>query len=915
MEEQDDRDHDAAPSSPHYSESVEEPEPPKVSAAVKAERRTSKLPVMHRTTGIPIPKKPAETTASRTSTTASASRLAQLASKKTPTSKTAPGTTGIKPPTSRTSTSDNSRLARPTPTTTTNTTSRVSSLGAEIANNNRRPPPASLHPPQVSRKPSTSRLTQPKTPTTPTTPVARKPSSSQLKAQPNERRTTATGSLNKPPPGLKPRASNSQLTRKPSTLEKKPSTSQLHPPSTPTRRASLNAPKSPTPAATSPRSTNNSLRAPPKKRASVLPPKPVTKAASPEPEDDVPVTKKQSLRDTIAAARAAARKKSDATQKSTSPSVAQDGFGSFEFGVEDPFGQGKEDPHINLLKKRINSARTDGKLNIAMMDLKEIPDEVWQMYEANEDGGAWYEAIDLEKFIIADNEIECIGDGVLEVFGGVTSIDAHNNILKSIPRNWTDLVRLTHLNLTNNKLQISDLDTIFSIRTLVDLKLGKNGLTGSLPEEISRLIDLEVLELQENSLTSLPESLSELPRLKALDISYNQVKELPYALLSRTSLVELSLANNKFQDTLIIDGTTEIPRLHKLDIKGNRLRRLSDGPLALPSLTQFIGSANELESLPDMSEWLNIVTLLCDYNKVIAIPDGIENCHKLRTIDFTGNSITTIDPRLGGMESLSLAKFDGNPLRERNLVSMSTADLKRTLLARLEPEEVVEEEPEYQVKPGGMLDLSGKGLEQLPENLLDSLTSSPSNLDLAKNALITIPVELSSFASLTSLNISHNKLTGDDYFPEKVDLRSLTTLILSCNNITSIEPLLSNLTAPRLESLDISGNRITSLEGLRPSFPQLMSLLASSNQVEEIDVEAVDGLRVLDLSSNNIAKLPPLLGKCTTLKSLRVEGNVFRAPSWHVLEKGTEAVLAWLRDKLPPEEEPDVCELPNDDNF
>jgi Leucine-rich repeat (LRR) protein len=426
----------------------------------------------------------------------------------------------------------------------------------------------------------------------------------------------------------------------------------------------------------------------------------------------------------------------------------------------------------------------------------------------------------------------------------------------------------------------------------VDLKLGKNGFTDALPERISRLIDLEVLELHENSITSLPDSLSELPRLKALDISNNQVAELPYALLSRTALVELNIANNRFQDTLITDGTSEIPKLHKLDIKGNRLKRLSDGPLALPSLTQFIGSTNELELLPDMSEWTNLLTFICDYNKLSAIPEGIENCHNLRTIDLTGNCLTSIDPRLGGMESLSVAKFDGNPFRERNLISMSTADLKRTLLARLEPEEVVEQEPEYQVKPGGILDLSGKGLDELPENLLDSLTSSPSNLDLAKNALMTIPVELSSFASLTSLNISHNKLAGGDYFPEKIDLRSLTTLILSYNNIATIEPLLKNLMAPKLESLDVSGNRITSLEGLRPSFPQLMSLLAGSNQVEEIDVEAVDGLRVLDLSSNNIAKLPPLLGKCTTLKTLRVEGNVFRAPSWHVLEKGTEAVLA-----------------------
>lgn len=426
----------------------------------------------------------------------------------------------------------------------------------------------------------------------------------------------------------------------------------------------------------------------------------------------------------------------------------------------------------------------------------------------------------------------------------------------------------------------------------MDLKLGKNGLTDALPEGISRLIDLEVLELNSNAITALPDSMSDLFRLRLLDISSNQVAELPYSFLSRCPLAELNISNNRFQGTLITDGTMDIPKLQKLNIGGNRLTRLSNDPLALPSLQQLIASANELDSLPDLSEWANLLTLICDYNKITTIPEGIDNCHKLRVLDLTGNSVNIIDPRLGAMESLETAKFDGNPLRERNMVSMSTADLKRTLRARLEPEEVVEEEPEFEVKPGGLLDLSGKGLEELPENLLDSLTTSPTSLDLHKNALSIIPLELESFASLTTLNLSHNKLYGDNYFPEKIAIRSLTTLILACNNISTIEPLLKNLMAPKLESLDISGNRITSLEGLRPTFPNLMSLLASSNQLEEIDVEGVDGLRVLDVSSNNIAKLPPLLGKCTTLKTLRAEGNVFRAPSWHILEKGTEAVLA-----------------------
>jgi len=36
-----------------------------------------------------------------------------------------------------------------------------------------------------------------------------------------------------------------------------------------------------------------------------------------------------------------------------------------------------------------------------------------------------------------------------------------------------------------------------------------------------------------------------------------------------------------------------------------------------------------------------------------------------------------------------------------------------------------------------------------------------------------------------------------------------------------------------------------------------------------------------------------------TLTSFDVAGNRFRVPNWQVLGKGTEAVLTWLRGRIP----------------
>lgn len=91
--------------------------------------------------------------------------------------------------------------------------------------------------------------------------------------------------------------------------------------------------------------------------------------------------------------------------------------GNFDFGLDsDPFNQ-KVDQNSSkgLLKKRIDAARTDGRLNIAAMGFKQIPEEVMDMYNLeniSSQGGAWAESVDLTRFIAAGNELELLSDDI-----------------------------------------------------------------------------------------------------------------------------------------------------------------------------------------------------------------------------------------------------------------------------------------------------------------------------------------------------------------------------------------------------------------------------------------------------------------------------------------------------------------------
>lgn len=463
----------------------------------------------------------------------------------------------------------------------------------------------------------------------------------------------------------------------------------------------------------------------------------------------------------------------------------------------------------------------------------------------------------------------------------------------------------------------------------MDLKLAKNGLEGELPSSVYKLQNLEILELQENKLESLSSSLGRIPRLHILNVASNRLSQLPFQALKECQLHELTVSNNMLRGTLFSSDVERLDSLHLLDIRNNHISIFSEGTILLPTLQQLFATNNEISSFPPVEGWEELLVFTVDHNRLEVLPEGLVNLHRLRTLDFSANNVKSLDPHLGVMGGLEILKFDGNPFRERNLLNMGIVDLKRTLKARLTPPEIVIAEAEdddesvdisrageaadgeemsqkkgLEVGRGGVLELSSKDYDDIPMTLLETVVGSPSSVVLLHNRLTAIPTSVETFcASLTTLNIGHNKLSGDSYLPTKISLRSLTTLILQANGITSLRPLIDNLDAPKLETLDVSANRLVSISGIRPTFPNLIALYARDNQVEEIPVDAVDGMKVLDLSSNSIGHLPPRLGTVNSLRELRVGGNLFRVPRWQVLEKGTEGVMEWLRDRLPADEE------------
>ncbi|KAK6934274.1 hypothetical protein RJ641_034429 [Dillenia turbinata] len=198
----------------------------------------------------------------------------------------------------------------------------------------------------------------------------------------------------------------------------------------------------------------------------------------------------------------------------------------------------------------LKAARASGSLNLSSRFLKAVPDEVYQSLDAVGNDEKWWEAVDLQKLIIAHNNIEELKED-----------------LRNLPQ-------LTVLNVAHNKLPIFPLP-----------------LESVLPM-------LKSLDVSFNSLLIVSEEIGSATSLVMFNCSNNQLKELPSSLGNCINLSELKASNNSLVG--LPEDIANCSKLMKQDIEGNKLTVLSENILAsLSLLMEFNAAKNLLTSIQE----------------------------------------------------------------------------------------------------------------------------------------------------------------------------------------------------------------------------------------------------------------------------------------------------------------------------
>ncbi len=181
-----------------------------------------------------------------------------------------------------------------------------------------------------------------------------------------------------------------------------------------------------------------------------------------------------------------------------------------------------------------------------------------------------------------------------------------------------------------------------------------------IPEAVSQLRNLQVLDLSDNRFTEIPKQVFRFAKLHTLNLSDNHIMTIPDALGQLADLEILNLSNN--QITSIPDALGQLTKLKILYIYLNQIRVIPKTLSKLAKIQVLDFSSNQITAIPDaLGQLANLQTFDLSDNQITAIPEALSQMRHLQEINLSGNRLTAIPEALGQMRKLTALFLHGNP--------------------------------------------------------------------------------------------------------------------------------------------------------------------------------------------------------------------------------------------------------------
>ncbi|MHC4395559.1 MAG: leucine-rich repeat domain-containing protein [Planctomycetota bacterium] len=185
----------------------------------------------------------------------------------------------------------------------------------------------------------------------------------------------------------------------------------------------------------------------------------------------------------------------------------------------------------------------------------------------------------------------------------------------------------------------------------------------------------------------------------------------------------------------------------------------------------------------------------------------------------------------------------------------------------------------------------------------NNLTSLPAEIGqlknlielyLYKNKLTSMPAEIGQLKNLRRLNLNRNQLT--ELPVEIAKLTNLKFFALGDNQLTMLPAEIWQLT--NIENLYIWSHQWNTLSAEIGKLTKLKIINVSGNNLTSLPAEIgqLENLTELYLYKNKLTSVPAEIGQLKSLTTLNLDDNPLKEPPPEIVEQGTKAVLAYLRE-------------------
>ncbi|KAL0897596.1 hypothetical protein Bca101_081557 [Brassica carinata] len=496
---------------------------------------------------------------------------------------------------------------------------------------------------------------------------------------------------------------------------------------------------------------------------------------------------------------------------------------------------------------------------------------------------------------------------------------SHNQFTGTLPSNMSSLNNLEYFQAWDNSFSGTLSSSLFTIPSLTYVDLRDNQLKGTLEfGNISSPSKLSSLVLGNNNFIGpIPKSISKLVNLQDLDLSrLNTQGPVDVSIFSNLKLLQLlNLSHLNTTTTIDLDAIlhSHLKSIYLLDLSGNHVS----------TTNKTSGANHHLQMISD---------LYLSGCGITEFPELLRTQHKLTNLDISNNKIKGHVPGwLWTLPNLTFVDLSYNMFIgfERSM-KLGRSSFSKPSMQYLvgSNNKFTGQIPSFICDMRSLitLDLSSNNLNGSILHCMGNLKSTLSFLNLRQNRL-TGSLPNNTFASLRSLDVGHNRLTGklprslirfsalevlnvesnriSDTFPVWLSsLKHLQVLVLRSNEFHG--PI-HQASFPTLRIIDISDNQFN---GTFPSnyfvnWSAMSSLKANEDRSKEkymgdflgyyhdsmvltnkgIEMELVRILKIytaLDFSGNKLeGEIPQSIGTLKELHVLNLSYNAFthRIPS------------------------------------